>query len=182
MAKTRKIVTAALFVALCIVLPIAFHSIPNAGSVFLPMHIPVLMCGLVCGWPYGLACGLLGPLLSSLLTGMPPMAVLPGMLCELAVYGFVTGLLVNRVQTGKKIVDLYIPLISAMLAGRVFYGIMNAFIFKAGSYSISIWLASAFITSLPGIGIQLILIPFLVHVMQKSGLIGGCLQAKKQMT
>ena len=107
MAKTRKIVTAALFVALCIVLPIAFHSIPNAGSVFLPMHIPVLMCGLVCGWPYGLACGLLGPS-SQFADRYAAMAVLPGMLCELAVYGFVTGLLVNRVQTGKKIVDLYI--------------------------------------------------------------------------
>jgi niacin transporter len=66
-----------------------------------------------------------------------------------------------------------------MLAGRVFYGIMNAFIFKAGSYSISIWLASAFITSLPGIGIQLILIPFLVHVMQKSGLINGLPASQK---
>ena len=180
MIKTKKLALTALFIAICIVLPIAFHTIPNAGAIFLPMHIPVLMCGLICGWPYGLFCGILGPLLSSLLTGMPPMAFLPAMLCELAVYGFVTGLLVNRIQTGKRIFDLYIPLVCAMLAGRVFYGILNALIFKAGSYSLTIWLTSAFVTSVPGILIQLMLVPFLVNILQKSGLVDRFLQIKKQ--
>jgi niacin transporter len=180
MTRTKKLSLAALFIAMCIVLPIAFHTIPNAGSIFLPMHIPVLMCGLICGWPYGLVCGILGPLLSSLFTGMPPVALLPGMLCELAVYGLVTGLLVNKIQTGKRVFDLYIPLVCAMLAGRVFYGIMNALIFKAGSYSLTLWMASAFITSVPGIVIQLTLVPFLVNVLQNSGLIDKSLQIKKQ--
>jgi niacin transporter len=180
MTKTKKLSLAALFIAMCIVLPIAFHTIPNAGSIFLPMHIPVLMCGLICGWPYGLVCGILGPLLSSLFTGMPPVALLPGMLCELAVYGLVTGLLVNKIQTGKRVFDLYIPLVCAMLAGRVFYGIMNALIFKAGSYSLTLWMASAFITSVPGIVIQLTLVPFLVNILQNSGLIDKSLQIKKQ--
>jgi niacin transporter len=180
MTRTKKLSLAALFIAMCIVLPIAFHTIPNAGSIFLPMHIPVLMCGLICGWPYGLVCGILGPLLSSLFTGMPPVALLPGMLCELAVYGLVTGLLVNKIQTGKRVFDLYIPLVCAMLAGRVFYGIMNALIFKAGSYSLTLWMASAFITSVPGIVIQLTLVPFLVNILQNSGLIDKSLQIKKQ--
>ena len=39
MFKTKKLVITALLVALGIVLPFAFHSIPNAGSIFLPMHI-----------------------------------------------------------------------------------------------------------------------------------------------
>ncbi|NLO49127.1 MAG: ECF transporter S component [Clostridiales bacterium] len=182
MTKTKRITITALFAAICIVLPMAFHSIPNAGSIFLPMHIPVLMCGLICGWPYGLVCGVLGPLLSSLMTGMPPMAILPGMLCELAVYGLVTGLLVNKVRTGKKILDLYIPLIIAMLFGRVFYGLMNAIIFKAGSYSMAIWLASAFVTSLPGIVIQLVLIPLLVYSLHMSGLAGGNARTEKKIT
>lgn len=172
MSKTKSLTLAAFFVALCIVLPITFHSVPNAGSIFLPMHLPVLMCGLICSWRYGLACGILGPLLSSLLTGMPPMVILPGMLCELAVYGLITGLLVNRISTRNRIVNLYIPLVCAMLVGRVFYGVMNAFIFKAGDYSMAIWLASAFVTAIPGIAIHLVLIPFLVYVLQKSGLIG----------
>ena len=86
----KNLVTAAMCVALGIILPMAFHTIQNAGSIFLPMHIPVLICGLACGWQYGLLCGVLTPLLSSLLTGMPPAAILPAMLCELAVYGLLT--------------------------------------------------------------------------------------------
>ena len=86
--QVKKLVMAAMCVALGIVLPMAFHTIQNAGSIFLPMHIPVLICGLLCGWQYGLICGILAPVLSSLFTGMPPAAILPAMLCELAVYGF----------------------------------------------------------------------------------------------
>lgn len=81
-SSTRRLVMAALCVALGVVLPMAFHSVPRGGSIFLPMHIPVLLCGLACGWPYGLACGVLAPLCSSLITGMPPAAYLPSMLCE----------------------------------------------------------------------------------------------------
>ncbi len=75
--NARQLVMAALCAALGVVLPVALHSIPNAGSILLPMHIPVLLCGLVCGPVYGLGCGVLTPLLSSLITGMPPAAVLP---------------------------------------------------------------------------------------------------------
>ena len=79
MNQTVKLTISGACVALGVVLPIAFHSIPNAGSIFLPMHIPVLLCGLLCGPLYGLLCGILAPLISSFVTGMPPMAILPGM-------------------------------------------------------------------------------------------------------
>ena len=78
----KNMTLTAVCIALCVVLPIAFHSIPDAGSVFLPMHIPVLICGMICGWPYGFICGLMGPLVSSALTGMPPIAILPAMMLE----------------------------------------------------------------------------------------------------
>lgn len=168
MTKTRNLTISAMFVALCVVLPMAFHSVANAGQILLPMHFPVLLCGMACGWPYGLACGILGPLLSSLFTGMPPMAILPSMLCELAVYGFVTGLLSRKINSGLKIFDIYLPLLCAMVAGRLFYGILNALIFRAGSYSFSIWLTAAFVTSLPGIIIQLIFVPVFVYILRKA--------------
>ena len=76
-SSIKNMTLTAVCIALCVVLPIAFHSIPDAGSVFLPMHIPVLICGMICGWPYGFICGVMGPLLSSALTGMPPIAILP---------------------------------------------------------------------------------------------------------
>ena len=160
----KRTVLSALFIALCVVLPIAFHSIPNAGTVFLPMHIPVLICGLVCGWPYGLLCGLMGPVLSSLITGMPPAAVLPSMMVECAVYGLVSGLVLQFLRTGKLNADLYIALISAMLAGRVAAGVTKALIFSP-DITMSAWSATSFVTALPGILIQLVLIPLLVNLL-----------------
>ncbi len=171
MPQTKRLILAALCAALGVVLPLAFHAVANAGSIFLPMHIPVLLCGLICGWPYGLACGILTPLLSSVFTGMPPMAYLPGMLCELAVYGFVSGLLMRQIKTGKLLADLYLSLITAMLAGRLVFGLLNALIFRAGSYSLAIWVSASFITALPGIVIQLAVIPALVLALKKSRLI-----------
>ena len=171
MTSTKRLILAGLCVALGIVLPVAFHSVANAGSIFLPMHIPVLLCGLICGWPYGLACGVLAPLLSSLITGMPPMAYLPGMLCELAVYGFVSGLLMRYVKTGKLLADLSISLVSAMLLGRLVLGLLNALLFRAGEYSVALWTTSAFVTALPGIAIQLAIIPALVLALKQSSLI-----------
>ena len=169
--KTKQLVLTAMFVALGVVLPQAFHAIPNAGSVFLPMHIPVLMSGFVAGPLFGLICGVATPLLSHLIFGMPPAPVLPGMLCELAVYGLMTGLLSRLIKIKNVTAKTYIVLILAMLAGRLTYGILNALVFKAGSYSMQAWTSAAFITALPGIVIQLILIPVLIVRLKKAGLI-----------
>ena len=165
-----NLVVAALCVALGVVLPIAVHGVPNAGSVLLPMHLPVLLCGLLCGPVYGLACGLLTPLMSSLITGMPGPAYLPSMLCELAVYGLIAGLLIVLVHTGNRTADLYISLVGAMIAGRIIYGIVNALIFRAGEYSMSMWLTASFVTALPGIVIQLILLPLIVLGLRRAKL------------
>ena len=172
-AKTnaKSMVLAALCAAFGVVLPVALHSIPNAGSVLLPMHLPVLLCGLVCGPVYGLGCGLLTPLLSSLITGMPPAAVLPSMLCELATYGFAAGLLSRLLRTGRRMLDIYLQLIGAMLLGRVVYGVMNALIFSAGSYSFTAFVTAAFVTALPGIVIQLALLPAVVLLLEKAHLV-----------
>ena len=163
--STKKMVYAAICVALGVVLPIAFHSVQNAGSIFLPMHIPVLLCGLLCGPWYGLACGILAPLLSSLLTGMPPAAVLPSMLIELAVYGLCTGLLKKLVRNN------IVALIGAMLAGRIVSGLAKAFIFNPGNYGLKAWLTASFVTALPGIIIQLILIPLVMAALEKAKLV-----------
>ena len=169
--KTKQLVLAGLFTALGVVLPMAFHAVPNAGSILLPMHIPVLLCGLVCGWYYGLACGILVPILSHLFTGMPPAAILPSMVCELAIYGLLAGLIFWLVRTGKLVLDLYIGLVGAMIGGRIIYGIVNALIFSAGSYSLSAWATASFVTALPGIIIQLVLLPAIVLALSKARLL-----------
>ena len=174
MSKSKRylwqLVIAALCVALGVVLPIAVHSVPNAGSVLLPMHLPVLLCGLLCGPFYGLCCGLLTPLLSCLLTGMPSWGYLPSMLCELAVYGLLAGVFIFLIRTPREILNIYVALLAAMLGGRVVYGIVNALIFRAGSYSLQLWLTGAFVTALPGIVIQLVVLPPIVMALRKAKL------------
>jgi len=171
MFSVKKMVIAALFIALGIVLPIAFHSVPNAGRIFLPMHIPILLCGIICGLPYSLICGIVTPLLSSMLTGMPPAAFLPSMICELAAYGTVSSLLMRYAPVNKIYAKTYISLIGAMIFGRVFYGILNALVFSVGSYSMQIWVTAAFVTALPGVIIQIVIIPAIVAVLQKARLV-----------
>lgn len=166
----KNVVLTAVCAALCVVVPMAFHAIPNAGMVFLPMHIPVLLCGMLCGWPFGLTCGLLGPLLSSVITGMPPAATLPAMMVECAVYGAVAGILMKHVRTGKLYLDLYIALIPAMIAGRVISGIAKALIFAPGT-TLAAWATASFVTALPGILIQLLLIPALIFALERAKLI-----------
>ena len=168
--STIKLVITAMCVALCIVLPWAFHIIPNFGSVFSPMHIPVLLCGLVCGWPLGLLCGALGSGLSCLITGMPPAPMLPPMMIELSVYGAVSGFLFDRIRTKNIFADLYISLIPAMLIGRVIAGLARAWIFAPGGFSLAMWASSYFVKSLPGIVIHLILIPAIVIALEKAKL------------
>ena len=171
MSAVKKSIITAVCIALCVVLPQAFHAVPNAGAIYLPMHIPVLLCGLICGWSYGLLCGLAGPALSALLTGMPPAAVLPGMLVECGVYGLAAGLLMQLVCTKHLYADLYISLAAAMLLGRVVSGIAKALIFSAGSYSMASWVAGSFVTALPGIVIQLALLPSIVYALMRARLI-----------
>ena len=171
MNNTRKLVLTALFIAIGVILPQAFHAVPNAGSIFLPMHIPVLIAGFAVGPLYGTLCGVLTPILSHLIFGMPPAPMLPQMICELASYGFLTGLLNRIVRNDNALIKNYIVLIGAMLGGRLVYGLLNALVFRAGSYSLQAWISAALVTALPGIAIQLVLIPILVDRLKKAKLI-----------
>lgn len=170
MTYTKKLVICAACIALCVVLPMAFHAIPNAGQVILPMHIPVLLCGLMCPWPYGFACGLLGPLLSSLTTGMPPAAMLPSMMVECAVYGGIAGVMMRYVRTKKSWLDLYISMLTAMVAGRVVAGLAKAWIFTPGTAPFA-WVTTSLVTGIPGIAIQLVLLPILVTALTHAKLL-----------
>lgn len=171
MSPVKKVTVAAVCAALGIVLPMAFHAIPNAGGVWLPMHIPVLICGLTAGAVPGAAAGLLAPVLSSLLTGMPAAPILPSMTCELVVYGLVSGLLASRVRTGRLALDLYVSLVGAMLVGRLVGGVLQALIFSAGSYSLAAWATGYFVTGAPGIVLQLVVVVPVVAALERAGLV-----------
>ena len=171
MSNVKKSIITAVCIALCYVIPLMFHGIQNAGSIFCPMHIPVFICGLICGWQFGLLCGIAGPALSSALSGMPPAAILPSMMVELAAYGTAAGLMMKLVRTKSTYADLYISLIVAIVCGRVLAGLAKALIFARGSYSMSAWIAGSVVTSWPGTIIQLVFIPTIVFALMKSHLI-----------
>lgn len=99
------------------------------------------------------------------------MAYLPPMMIELAVYGLVSGLMINLIRTRKLYIDLYISLVIAMITGRIVAGIAKALIFAPGSFSMAVWTTSYFVTAWPGIVIQLALIPTLVIALMKARII-----------
>ena len=130
--STRKLTLSALFLALGLVLPLITGQIPQIGKMLLPMHIPVLLCGMVCGWPYGLAVGAVMPLLRGLLFGMPvlyPTGI--GMAFELAAYGAVIGLLYAKLNK-RGVAGVYMALVPAMLAGRAVWGVAQTVLLGLG--------------------------------------------------
>lgn len=171
MSKVKQAVVTAVCIALCVVLPLAFHSIPQAGMIYCPIHIPVLICGLVCSWPFALACGILGPVMSSVITGMPSAAHMPSMIVELTAYALAAALIMKLIHTKNTYADLYIGLVSAMLLGRVVAGAAKALIFARGSITIVAWATTYFVTCLPAIVIQLVFIPIVYFALQKANLI-----------
>ena len=172
--QTRKLVLAAFFLALGMVLPFLTGQIQQLGNKILPMHIPVLLCGFICGWQYGLAVGLIVPLLRSVMFGMPPMMpTAAAMAVELGVYGLTTGLLYARLP--KKIPYLYVSLLTAMIAGRVAWGAVSIALYgmEGNAFTMQAFLAGAFLNAIPGIIIQIILIPMIMIALQKAGLLAG---------
>jgi len=171
MSRLQKYVITAMCITLCTVLPLALHAVPGAGNTVLPIHIPVLLCGLLLGWYFGLLAGIFGPLLSSFVTGMPTPVQLPYMVVEIATYGAVAGLMMSIMRTKNKYVNLYTSLIIAMIAGRILGGAVRAFFFTTGEVSLYLWVSSYFITSAPGIIIQLILVPTIIVALQKAKIV-----------
>ncbi len=157
-----------MFLALAFVLPFLTGQIPQIGAMLCPMHIPVLLCGFFCGGPWGLAVGFLAPLLRSMVLGAPSM--FPKAVCmalELATYGLTAGILYRLLP--KKKIYVYVSLVAAMLIGRLVWGMamftcMGLDIEKFGPAA---FLAGAFTKAVPGIIIQLVLIPILVITLNK---------------
>ncbi len=174
MSHIKRLCICAICIALCCILPTAFHAM-GVGSNLSPLHIPVLLCGLICGGGCGAFCGIAGSLLCSLLTGMPPMAKLAYMMPELCAYGLFAGLLMHFIRTRHLSVDLYLSLLGTMVLGRVVGGLARILTLRIlGSsevFTVQMWVASYVVGSLPGIIAHLILIPALILVLEKANLL-----------
>ncbi len=166
--KTQRLVLSGLLVALGIILPYATaHGMGLAGTLLLPMHIPVLLCGFLCGPIYGALSGAVLPLLNCLLTGMPaPFPMLPIMFFELSVYGLTSGLLFEKTRLGKMRFGIYIALPAAMICGRIAYAaVFHILLLTFGSLR-ALAVGAAIVTGLPGILCQLLIIPPIVFLIR----------------
>lgn len=170
---TKKLTLSAMFIAIGLVLPIFTGQIPQIGNMLLPMHIPVFLCGLICGWKYGAAVGFILPLMRSVIFGMPVLFPAAGsMAFELATYGLVAGLLYG-ISKWQCIRALYRSIIIAMAAGRAVWGVVQLIFLgiSGGSFTWQIFMASAFFNAIPGIIIQLILLPAVMLALHRTGLV-----------
>jgi LytS/YehU family sensor histidine kinase len=166
--KLLKLILSALFLALAYVLPFLTGQIPEVGSMLCPMHLPVLLCGFICGPVWGVTVGAVAPLLRSMLTGgFPPM--FPTAVCmafELAAYGAVAGIMHKMLP--KKKAFVYLSLLTAMAVGRLVWGaaMFVCLGINGTAFTFAAFLAGALTNAIPGIIIQIILIPILVIVLE----------------
>ncbi|MDP4133399.1 MAG: ECF transporter S component [Bacillota bacterium] len=175
-SKSYKLVLAGMFAALGIVLPQLFHLSLGiaAGQAFLPMHIPAILSGLILGGPYGAATGFISVFVSSLATGMPAMPRLPFMLLEVTAYGYAAGLFYKIIKTQNQIIKIFLALILAQIAGRLAYFLcllicIYAFGIKSETISFTYFIAS-FISGIPGIIMQLLIVPPISALVKKMSL------------
>ena len=169
--KVTKLVYAAMCLALALVLPFLTGQIPQIGSALCPMHLPVLLAGYLCGPWWGAAVGACAPMMRHLWLGMPPFLTALGMTFELATYGLMVGLTYRILP--KKLGGIYASLLCAMVAGHVVWGCAMMVIMgvSGSAFTWSAFLAGALLNAIPGIAVQLVLIPALVVSLQRAKII-----------
>lgn len=168
-----RLTLSAMFLAAGLVLPLLTGQVPQIGNMLLPMHIPVLLCGLICGWQYGFCVGFILPILRYFIFGMP--VLFPGgisMAFELAAYGLTVGLLYSH-SRWQCVIALYRSMIAAMLLGRVVWGFVQVVLLgvSGGRFTWKMFTAGAFLNAIPGIILQLILIPAVMVALNRTGLV-----------
>lgn len=163
--KTKKLVLSGFFIACGVILPMVFHMFSMGGSVFLPMHIPVLIAGYFLEPIYAAGVGVITPILSGFFTGMPPLVpVMPIMAFELCGYGLISGLVFSK--TNK----VYLSLIIAMIVGRLF-AVLGAFVVSltlVPQINPIMYVVGGLTTAIPGMLIQLIFIPILIKLLMNN--------------
>ena len=165
-----RLVLGGLFIAIGVLFPQIFHFLPwpNAGSIFLPMHIPVILAGMLLGPYLGGIVGALVPFLSCLAFTMPPLARMPFMVLELAAYGILAGLFVRKLR-----LPVILSVVLTQIGGRLVYAlsllVAGGLLQIPGTSVLAVW--TAVTTGIVGIILQLILIPALMAVLKKGGLL-----------
>ncbi len=174
MNTTKKLTLSAVLLSLGLILPFFTGQMQAIGNKLLPMHLPILICGFVCGWKCGLLTGFITPLLRCVLFTMPAPINAICMAFELATYGAVSGFLYERFASLKCAsfrIGSYISLLGAMLSGRIIWGIVSVIVYgiNNSSFTWQIFISGALLNAIPGIVLQMILIPILILALENAG-------------
>ena len=99
---------------------------------------------------------------------MMPTAI--GMAVEIATYGLVTGLMYSKVK--HKRLGIYISLLTAMIAGRVTWGLVSLVLYRilSNPFTWQYFVAETLLNSFPGIILQLVLIPAIIYALKRTHL------------
>jgi len=161
--NTKELTLVALFLALCIIIPLIFHFFA-AGTIFLPMFIPILVSALILRFPYGLVVGVLGPYISSLTTGMPPlfpMAIL------MSVEGLFMAVVAGYLYRIRKY-SAFLSVLFAMILDRMILFVMVISIAPLLGLPPKMFSLISILYSMPGVILQLVLVPYLVATLERS--------------
>lgn len=164
-----KLTLSAMFLAMAMFLPFLTGQIQQIGSMLLPMHLPVLLCGIICGPYWGGMVGLIAPFLRYTMFGMPQMPTTLTMTFELLAYGIIIGLIYSKLP--KKPISIFIALIGAMIGGRIVWGVVATVVYQImglDAFTFSMFVTSGFVSAIPGIIVQLILVPTIVLALTKA--------------
>ncbi|MGD9498473.1 MAG: ECF transporter S component [Armatimonadota bacterium] len=176
LAWARELSLGGLFIALGVVIPIAFHALGGGrlGPVFLPMYLPVLVCGMLVSPGIAAAVGVLTPLLSSALTGMPPvLPTMPLMVAELGVMGAVASLLHRRARLPALLTTPITLVVGRAVLGLCVVGAVSLLpadllvSLPAPMRNPLLYVIGATITALPGLALQLIAVPAVVALVER---------------
>ena len=171
--RLKKLIFSAIFLAFGFILPMFFGQLPTIGQMLVPMHIPVFLCGMVCDWKHGAIIGFILPLLRSLIFSVPvlyPTAI--SVAFEMCTYGLVVGILYGYSKK-KSLTTIYFSMLIAMILGRIIRCIAqiillniqkNPFVWKT-------FFTGVILNSIPGIILQLIIIPIVMIALKRSKLI-----------
>lgn len=93
------------------------------------------------------------------------------MAVEMAVYGLVSGVLYRKLP-GKKWA-IYASLLAAMVLGRIAWGGVQFVIagLQNTTFTAAAFLAGAVTSAIPGIILQIVLIPIVIMALERAGLI-----------
>lgn len=172
-SNIKNLTLTSMFIAIGIILPFFTGQIPKIGAMMLPMHLPIMLCGLILGWKWGAASGIITPLLRSCIFHFP--VLYPNAVCmafELMTYGAVVGFFYNK-SKWQCLKSLLRSIVASMILGRIVWAVSETFFLglMGTKFTLEMFFASSITNAIPGIIIQLVFIPAIMISLDKTGVV-----------